>query len=222
MCRVSEHDQASYSQISFKFSPEENNSFEIIPLPLQRVEESNVDPATGWLPIFERSIIAHGFPVPERQGETGIELPFSLMTDQAAVLYPIEYKGRVYLRGFSSLIFPASASKNLQAVQWHLIYSGDSNRRLPHGTLPSCSEASRDANSHWLMSTDLEGLSKAPRTFLGYCKHVDFDLCTEQGSNNRNQISGAGIEKHRPGVLWKSITAGFPGKGILRRTRTNI
>ncbi len=215
VCRVPEHNQASYSQISFKVSPDENNSFEIIPLPLQRVKESNVDPATCWLPIFKRSIIAHGFPVPERQGEKGIELPFSLMTDQAGFLYPIEYKGRVYLRGFSCIIFPTSASNNFQAVQWHMKYSGDSKRRLPHGTLPSCSEASRNANSHWLKSKDIEGLSKAPRTFLGYCKHVEVDLCTQQGSINRIQISGAPTEKHRSGLLLKSITAGFPGKGTL-------
>ena len=87
VCRGSQNDQASYSKISFICSNEESNVFEIIPLPLKRVEErSNGDPASCWLPIIKRSIIAHGFPVPKRQGEKGIELPFSLMTDQAGIL----------------------------------------------------------------------------------------------------------------------------------------
>ncbi|KAL9129982.1 MAG: hypothetical protein Q9175_007142 [Cornicularia normoerica] len=129
VCRVSEFIEASYSQISFKCSNKESNSFEIIPLPLQRVEESNdIDSATCWLPIFKRGIIAHGFPIPDRQAGKSIELPFSLMTDQAGILYPIKYKGK--------------------------------------------------------------------------------------GSINRIQVSGARTEKHRPGLLWKSVTAGFPGKGI--------
>lgn len=215
VCRVSEFTQASYSQISFKCSNKESNSFEIIPLPLQRVEESNdIDSATCWLPIFKRGIITHGFPIPDRQAGKGIELPFSLMTDQAGILYPIKYKGKVYLRGFSCILFPTSASNNFQVVQWHLIYSGDSNRRLPHGTLPSSYKASGYSNAQWLKSTNIKGLSTSSRTFLGYCKHVEVHLCTEQGSINRIQVSGARTEKHRPGLLWKSVTAGFPGKGI--------
>lgn len=215
-CRISEFNQASYSQISFNCSDKESNSFEITPLPLQRVQEStDIDPATCWLPICKRGIIARGFPIPDRQAEKGIELPFSLMTDQAGILYPVKYKGKVCLRGFSCILFPTSASNNFQAVQWHLVYSGDSNRRLPHGTLPKSSKASRGSNAQWLKSTNMKGLSTSPRTFLGYCKHVEVHLCTEQGSINRIQVSGARTEKHRSGLLWKSVTAGFPGKGFL-------
>ena len=214
VCRGSQNDQASYSQVSFICSNDESNVFEIAPLPLKRVEErSNGDPASCWLPIFKRGVMAPGFPVPKRQGEKGIELPFSLMTDQAGILYPIKYKGRIYLRGFSCILFPTSASKNFQAVQWHLVHSGDSKKRLPHGTLPNKSR--QGANVQWLKSTNMKRLSTSPRTFLGYCKHVEVHLCNEQGSINRLQVSGANTEKHMPGLLWKSITASLSFKGIL-------
>ena len=214
VCRGSQNNQASYSQITFFCSNEETNVFKIIRLPLKRVEElSNGGPASCWLPIFKRGIIAHGFPVPERQGEKGIELPFSLMTDQAGILYRIKYKGKVYLRGFSCILFPTSASNNFQAVQWHLVHSGDSKKRLPHGTLPDKYTSGQGSNVQWLKSTNMKRLSTSPRTFLGYCKHVEVHLCNEQGSVNRLQVSGANTERHRLGLLWKSITASFSVKG---------
>ena len=182
-------------------------------LPLQILEESNdTESATCWLPIFKRGIIAYGFPIPDRHGEKGIELPFSLMTDQAGVLYPVKYKGKVYLRGFSCILFPTSASKKSRAVQWHLIHSGDSAKRLPHDTLPI------DSNAQWLKTSNLKNLSTAPRTFLGYCKHVEVHLCNEQGSIDLIQVSGASTEEHRPGLLWKSIMAGIFGKGFVNLT----
>ena len=216
VCRGSQTDRASYSHISFVCLDEETNVFEIIPLPLKGVEaRSNGDPVSCWLPIFKRGIIAHGFPVPKRQGEKGIELPFSLMTDQAGILYPIKYKGRVYLRGFSCILFPTSASNKFQAVQWHLVHSGDSKKRLPHGTLPTKYQSGQGSEVQWLKSTNMKKLSTSPRTFLGYCKHVEVHLCNEQGSINRLDVSGAHAEKHMPGLLWKSITASFSVRGIL-------
>ena len=216
VCRVPEFNQVSYSQISFTCSNKESKSFEIIPLPLQRVRESDaMDSATCWLSIFKRGIIAHGFPIPDRRGGKGIELSFSLITDKAGIFYPAKYKGRVYLRGFSCILFPTSVSGNFQSVQWHLMYSGDSSKRLPHGTLPDGSKASGTSSVQWLKSTNIKGLSTSKRTFLGYCKNVEVHLCTEHGSVDDIQISGARTEKHRLGFLWKSITLGLRGKGIL-------
>ena len=206
--RVSKWDEISSSEVSFQVSGEKEMTFEIRPLDLQKVEE---DSSTCWLPLFKGSVIASGFPIPERAGQKGIELPFSLMTEQAGMLYPMTYKEGIYLRGFSSLLYPTARSDDGMSVQWHLIESSSATEYLAAGTLPR--------EDDWVRCTDIEKLASAQRTFLGYCRHVTVTLgtaeLTEEAVLKRVLHSGADDEDPRPGPQLKTLNAGFPGAGIL-------
>ena len=213
--RVAKQDAISSSEVSFQVSADKESTFEIIPLDLKKVEE---DSSTCWLPLFKGSIIASGFPVPERAGQKGIELPFSLMTDQAGMLYPMTYNGGIYLRGFSSLLYPTARSDDGMSVQWHLIESSSDGEHLAAGTIPG-PESTGSHEFHWVRCTDIEKLASAQRTFLGYCKHVTVNLGTAEGTEEAalKQVahSKADDESHNPGLQLKTFTAGTPGAGIL-------
>ena len=213
--RVSKQDEISSSEVSFRVLLDKTETFEIIPLDLQKVEE---DSSTCWLPLFKGGIIASGFPIPERAGQKGIELPFSLMTDQSGMLYPMTYKEGIYLRGFSSLLYPTAQSDDGISVQWHLIESSSAGKYLAAGTLPEF-DSTGNYESHWARCTDIKKLASAQRTFLGYCKHVTVNLGTTEGTEeavlSHVAHSKADNESPHPGLQLKTLNTGFPGAGLL-------
>ncbi|KAL8795028.1 MAG: hypothetical protein Q9195_002476 [Heterodermia aff. obscurata] len=213
--RIAKQDEISNSEVSFQVSADKEMTFEIVPSDLQKVEE---DSSTCWLPLFKSSIIASGFPIPERAGQKGIELPFSLITDQSGMLYPMTYNGGIYLRGFSSLLYPTARSDDGTSVQWHLIESSSTHEPLAAGTLPEF-ESTRNHEFPWLRCTEIEKLASAQRTFLGYCRHVTVNLGTPEGTEEAvlRQVahSKADDESPNPGLQIKTLTAGTPGAGIL-------
>ena len=113
--RIPQPRHTSYSEIIFESVGE--MSFDIKPLQL---ETARLRESACWLPLFENGVIARGFPVPARQGQKGIELPFPVMTGLANVMYPVFYEDGLYLRGVSKLLFPTAVSPDLKSVQWHL------------------------------------------------------------------------------------------------------
>lgn len=56
--------------------------------------------------LFNDVVIASGFPVPERLGETGLKAPIEIMAALAGASHAVEYEGSVVLKGFSSLLVP--------------------------------------------------------------------------------------------------------------------
>ena len=118
--RKPHYGQTSYSEVVFKEITKDARDgwkeFEIAPLGLRKVRRSS---KTCWLQLFENCVIAMGFPIPERSnGEKGIELPYELMTSQAGILFSKTYKGGLFLRGLSTLIYPTASWENHQSVQW--------------------------------------------------------------------------------------------------------
>ena len=116
--RVPVYGQVSYSEVLI--SRTGDMVFDLFPMPLEEVRERV---SACWLPLFANTIIARGLPVPAREGETGIEISFALMTALANVMYPVTHTDGIYLRGFSNLLFPAKISPDMKSVQWHLITS---------------------------------------------------------------------------------------------------
>ena len=204
--RIPQPRQTSYSEVSFESVGE--MSFDIRPLQLEVIRPRE---SACWLPLFENGIIARGFPVPARHGQKGIELPFSVMTGLANIMYPVFYEDGLYLRGASKLLFPTAVSPDLRSVQWHLTSSPSKRIRLPYGTLPS-----EDVDHKWLKMNDLERLASASRTFLGYCREVEVHLGTQASKESCEAVtfSGADDEAPGPGISPKSVTTGTPGIGI--------
>ena len=81
-----------------------------------------------WNEMMLPSVIVRGFPIPERFGEVGLELPFDMMVSLAGILYPIEFENGVVLKGYSSVFLPVSKREST-SIQWHFKAAQTSGKR---------------------------------------------------------------------------------------------
>lgn len=164
-------------------STEDPSTFHLKLLPLKEVRTS-MSPC--WHPLFAGGVLAYCFPIRSRNGETGIELPFDAMGQLAGILGPVEYKGGLVLKGYSTMIFPTAVPSSSdildqRSTQWHLLYQEDNS--LARLTLMAEQEA-------WIKCPleQLESLVHA-RTFLGSYKRVEIHLGTENAAYDRITFS---------------------------------
>ena len=180
-----------------------DNVFGLSLLELQQVEESEV---SCWYPLFESGVIAHGFPVPPREGELGIELPFGVMASLARITYPMEMYDGIILKGPSTALipikrFPASTA----SVQWHFITTDSHDLQLTMDSVAKQIPA-------WYETTDFELLTNA-RTFLGCCKNATIHLGTKDSGYENVKRSNAVMEPDRL-EFSKEILASFRSSGM--------
>lgn len=127
-----------------------------------------------WHPLFQTWALAAGFPILSRNGESGVELSFSVMIQLAEVLGAISYNGGVVLKGHSSILFPTNTSppQDLESLtgQWHLIHVKDKH-------FVNFSMLDGVENRLHCQFEDIEYLSQK-RTFLGCYKSVTIHLGT--------------------------------------------
>ena len=210
------YNEVSYSVVSFVGSSEQNDQYEIRPLPLLKVKMVEEISGACWLPMFKNSIIACGFPIPARGSETGIELPFPLMIDQTSILRLTSYNGFSYLKGFSALVYPTAVSDNSESVQWHLVSSKDEATKLD--PVQALSASPKTYNSAIGQDTRFDKLTSARRHFLGYCRDVVVHLATPETTTpvmlKKVRHSSADDETHPPGLSFDTVTMGTPGLGI--------
>ena len=160
--------------------------------------------ARCWHSLFVGAVIPRGFPIPLRlsQAQNDLELPLTIMTSLASVLYPVNYDGGLVLQGFSSLSFPTALQSG--SVQWHYILDEDRNTQL---STASVSEFDR------VKGVSLEGLVPL-KTFLGYCRTVIINLGTEQSGYDRIGYSPASADKWRVEITSTSLRTGTSGLSI--------
>ena len=83
-----------------------------------------------WLPLFSNAVIAHHFPIPERDQEPGLEIPIDLMAALSGARHAVEYQGGVVLKGYSTMLAPVQKSED--RVQWHLVSSTGEDEPLSY------------------------------------------------------------------------------------------
>ena len=207
--RKSKESQLSYSGIYFKLSG--INTFEMHQLELEKIKPRE---CTCWLPLFVKGILARGFPIPPRPNdEKGVELPFQVMISLAKVMYPTSDSGGTYLKGFSSILFPTAISPDDESVQWHISFPSGLKGYLPPGTVPP------ENDEHpWIKTDNLEALTSAHRTFLGYTRsieaHLGADSAIARESIRTTMASGAYDEDPATAIEVNKIQTGTSGFGI--------
>ena len=196
--RIPQQGVLSESEASIKFRGED--SFDIRLLDLRPIQKSQHG---CWHAIFVNSVIARGFPIPDRPGgEIGIELPFELMTSLAHVRYSTIFDGGIVLKGFTSMLFPTSAVSLHDSIQWHF-ESAAEGERMPISIVK---------NFPWVKITDLESAAKA-RTFLGYFRNSCIHLGTADSGYKEINFSGAEKEGNRLVFSGFGVTVGIPKIG---------
>ena len=165
----SEDTSLSISHVEFRItaSPPEQPFIlsELFLLPLQPESNSSTDLGDCWTPLFDKSVLAWGFPVMDRAEGFGIELPFHLMATMVGVRRPVEFEGGIVLRSNSETIFPIA--KLSSGIQWHRV----------EGAEPTLFLMTIKSYPQWFQTKSLADLTEA-RTFLGYCSRAQVRLGT--------------------------------------------
>jgi hypothetical protein len=163
----------SVSHVEFRIAsarPESQHiQCDLFPLPLQAERNSLKEMGACWIPLFQKSVLAWGFPARSREEGVGLELPFHLMATMAGIRYPIEFQGGIILKSKSETIFPVA---NLTCgIQWHRVEGEGTKEFL----------ATVKSFPQWYQTKDLGSLTTA-RTFLGLFSHAHVSL----GTTNSN------------------------------------
>ena len=184
--------------------------FKIFPLSLNLVPKIE---SSCWLPLLLGTVIARNYPIPAREQERGLELPFDLMAAVAGDMTPKCRDGGIYLKGYSRLLYPVSGTIP-GSVQWHLLTSSSRRVRLPDNLI--CDQI-------WMRILDTRLLSSIPRTFLGYCREVIIDLGTNKTADHYKEIMFSSAEDAIQGPRVQapsSFTWGTSGMGLFGATFT--
>ena len=161
--RVPRDNELTYSDVVFeKTGPLQ---FRMALIDLQKMKNAD---GCCWRSLFLNSVIARGFPTPDRGKEIGIEVPFEVMISLACVLYPMEYHGGTILRGIKLTLVPTAQFSG--SVQWHCVSSEQDCY------LPQADEVMKQI-PEWFKTPNFE-LLKTARTFLGYCEIAEIHLGT--------------------------------------------
>ena len=165
-----------------------------------------------WYPLFTGLALACGFPIPPRENEIGVELPFDVMTSLGSVMHPILSDGGYILRGFPSIIYPVSQRSMHPpqgSVQWHALHASSERTSV---SLQSLKNLPR------LKLSDLaefETLSSC-RTFLGYSSEVHVRLGTrdsEYGQSLRPHGPSLGAQRSR--LVFSGLSANINGSHFI-------
>ena len=147
-----------------------------------------------WHPLFTNGILAYGFPVRSRDCEVGVELPFGAMVQLAGVMGPVEFRGGVVLKGYSTILFPKSITSfspvsSPESTQWHLVHHTG-------GDFIGLSSTAKYDDRVLCTRESLQSLMRS-RTFLGCYKEVNIHLDTETAPYDCIDASDARILKRR-------------------------
>jgi len=202
--RLSSTETLSYSETTMELlNP---NIFAIRTDPLTPCLTTGV---TCWHSMFNRCVIAGGFPVPERGDRRGVELSFALMAPLGRIWYPKEYLDGVVLKGFSTILVPTSI--NQHGVQWHFIGHEDRRKEI---SMAAVQEHCEIVVEH----VPIQELAQK-RAFIGYCPEVQVHLGTRDSGFERIEApprplaQDAGTEL----LFSREVTPvlSVPGMGIL-------
>ncbi|KAH7380806.1 hypothetical protein BKA64DRAFT_221062 [Cadophora sp. MPI-SDFR-AT-0126] len=181
------------SQTEFRVVPGPTGSegvfAEIILRPIRSIPESELSLGSCWTSLFDRSVLAWGFPVAERGDLHGLELSFELLLKASGARFPVEFQESIIIRQGPLTVFPVA--RGSVGTQWHV-------------TLGGLDEFFDKINSFPLLpvqddiNTFLHG-----RHVLGWLNRAQLKLGTEQPSN---RTSGAKEETSRGFQLGEELS----------------
>ena len=193
-----------------EFIIHETGDSDVFKLRLLKLRDIRPTSRACWHPLFLNGVLAYGFPVRVRDREVGVELPFDAMTYLAGISGPVEYRGGVVLKGYSTILYPKpvlprTTDLDQTSGQWHLIHD-----RSP--TPVSLSLLVEEKGRPLLPLKDLVSLAQE-RTFLGCYKQVNIHLGTEDIAYDRIGFSHARLPGRKPELSGLSFTFSTPKFG---------
>ncbi|KAF6833865.1 hypothetical protein CPLU01_05315 [Colletotrichum plurivorum] len=150
-----------------------------------------------WLDLVNRdTVIARGFPVPDRDTARGLEIPLPILVEMAGIRPVVEFRGGVVMKGLSSMLLPISRTDDI--IQWHLVSaSPDADRLTYQAGIDLCK------NRAMLDEVPLDSIAKS-RAVVGWCRRAVSRLGSEDVAYDNIDYSDA---KESPAVINVSSVA---------------
>lgn len=80
-----------------------------------------------WHNLFRNPVVVEGYPIPRRlDWNTGLEIPLEILVGLARSQRVDEFKGKIYIKGFSTLLVATKRSND--TLHWHLIFKEDGSQ----------------------------------------------------------------------------------------------
>lgn len=77
-----------------------------------------------WHNMFRNPVLVEGYPILRRpESNSGLEMPLSMMAALAKTRTVDEFDGRVFIKGFATMLVPTKQVGDL--LIWHLFYTDD-------------------------------------------------------------------------------------------------
>ncbi|RFN45631.1 hypothetical protein FIE12Z_10133 [Fusarium flagelliforme] len=194
------------------FIPTKGMQFFIEAGALTNVSNVTPTPNTCWHRLIRNVAIAHGFPIPPRSHQVGLELPYAAMLKLSRVSTLLIANKRLAFYGFSSLLFPIdqSSEKNDSAqhlTQWHFETSDNTEQYF------DCADYLVESKCIWANDVH-ESTLPTSRHFVGYCRVSEFRLATST-SNLLNLLETPMPDASTTvGARIENVTAGTGGLGF--------
>ncbi|KAF2423195.1 hypothetical protein EJ08DRAFT_664528 [Tothia fuscella] len=189
-------DELDYSDIAFFQTTPSSLSLQSLDLRPIELEEQ-----LCWYPMFVNTIVAFGFPVPDRDHQKGVGLPMEVMRTLGRIWYPKEYLDGFVFKGYSTALIPVSRNDN--SLQWHYI----------------CQKSKLSMSAILEKHSDrLTGLTPDEmddgklRMFLGLYERAVIHLGTEGSGYEKIQSSRALLEGNRAAAAREVSAAATAGK----------
>lgn len=163
---------------------------ELTLFPIREVPQLDVSFGSYWLPLFDRSVLAWGFPVSERGDFYGLELSFELLLKASGTYLPVEFQNSFILRQGVLTVFPTASQD--KAIQWHAMLGG----------LEEFFDKI-DSTTLFPVQDDIKNFVTV-RHFLGWATQTQVKLATARPTET---TSGVNMETGRGFQLGEEITA---------------
>lgn len=120
-----------------------------------------------WFSLVDQTaIICRLFPIPDRTGERGLEVPLDMICQMACIRHAVEFQGGIIMKGPSALLIPIRRHGN--TVQWHFISNLDDNENKRF----SFQDGLKQCESRVLLDElDLKSIHTT-RAIVGWCSEV--------------------------------------------------
>jgi hypothetical protein len=77
-----------------------------------------------WHNMFRNPVVVNGYPIPRRpESVAGLEIPLNMMTGLAGTQQVNTFNGKLFIKGFSTMLVPTKHSGDL--LIWHLLCNKD-------------------------------------------------------------------------------------------------
>lgn len=185
-------DRLSCSQVSITWIPTEQSDEDVddddvyVQMNLEPLRYDKIDsPGTCWVPLFDRSVLAWGFPIAQRGDALGLELSLDLMLRASGTRYLTDYEDAMIVSRDWITIYPYQAVEDVEnAFQWHAV----------NGPPEEFFNETKIAPVLPLLKLGTLSEALAGRIFVGWVGKSKINLATNVP---KEEGSGVDYERHR-------------------------